>query len=123
MSRSLLIVEDADTLRDVLASVLESEGYETVAVASAEAAMEEFKKQKFDCVLSDFRLPEKNGVELLQFVREIDREVPYLIMTAFGTIDIAVEAMRLGANDFITKPFKPTELVLRVMHLLDKYDA
>ncbi|MCB0331047.1 MAG: sigma-54-dependent Fis family transcriptional regulator [Bdellovibrionales bacterium] len=110
MSRSLLIVEDADTLRDVLASVLESEGYETVAVASAEAAMEEFKKQKFDCVLSDFRLPEKNGVELLQFVREIDREVPYLIMTAFGTIDIAVEAMRLGANDFITKPFEPEDL-------------
>lgn len=118
MCRSLLIVEDADTLRDVLSHVLEAEGFETVAVASAEEALEVFPTRKFDCVLSDFRLPEKDGVQLLREIREHDKEVPYLIMTAFGTIDIAVEAMRLGANDFVTKPFEPVDLKEKIEQVI-----
>lgn len=110
MNEKVLVVEDADTLREVLVQVLQGEGFDPVAVASAEEAQSLLKQDRYDGILSDYRLPGKSGIELLQWLREFDQEVPFLIMTAFGTIEIAVEAMRHGANDFITKPFEPEEL-------------
>ncbi|MBX7138772.1 MAG: sigma-54 dependent transcriptional regulator [Oligoflexia bacterium] len=106
----ILIVEDADSLREVLKSVLENEGFRVEAFPTAEEAFEALKVQACDCVLADFKLPGKNGVELLQQVREFNTTIPYIIMTAFGSIEIAVEAMKHGANDFITKPFEPQAL-------------
>ncbi len=106
----ILVVEDADTLREVLASVLEAEGYEVDSFATAEEAFESFRAHSYSCVLSDFKLPQKNGIELLQDIRQESADIPYLIMTAFGSIDIAVAAMKEGANDFITKPFEPLHL-------------
>ena len=107
---AILIVEDADSLREVLKSVLENEGHQVSACASAEDALETLKPSQFDCILADFKLPNKNGIELLQEVRKTSKHVPYVIMTAFGSIEIAVQAMKLGANDFITKPFEPSNL-------------
>jgi DNA-binding NtrC family response regulator len=107
---SLLIIEDADTLREVLANVLACEGFNPVTAKSGEEALEIIKTQEFHCILSDFKLPGLNGIQVLSKIRDTNREVPFLIMTAYGSIDIAVEAMKLGANDFITKPFEPDEL-------------
>ncbi|MGA1192244.1 MAG: sigma-54-dependent transcriptional regulator, partial [Bdellovibrionota bacterium] len=108
--KTILLVEDADTLREVLVQILEEDGFDVVAVESVKKAREQFRHSRFDCVLSDFKLPDENGIDLLRTIREIDRDTPFLIMTAYGTIEIAIEAMQLGANDFILKPFHPESL-------------
>lgn len=108
MSSSILVVEDTDTLRDSLCTYLRSEGYRVTAASSAEDALE--KQEDFAVVLSDLKLPGKNGLEFLEHFRQIHDSVPVVMMTAFGTIDMAVEAMKLGAKDFITKPFDPNDL-------------
>jgi DNA-binding NtrC family response regulator len=114
----ILLVEDTDSLREVLKSVLESEGFTVDAFSNAENAIESIKRSKYSCILSDFKLPQKNGIELLQATREISRHVPFLIMTAYGSIEIAVEAMKEGANDFITKPFEPDYLITVIKEVL-----
>ena len=107
---NILVVEDTDSLREVSAAVLTCEGYSVVGAASAEEGMEIFKKQQFDLVLSDLKLPNKSGLEFLKESKVIDNSVPVVVMTAYGSIDIAVQAMKLGATDFITKPFDPSML-------------
>jgi len=122
----VLIVEDTDTLRDVLVSLLEDKGYSVDAFESAEEALEAIKHNIYTCILSDFKLPGKNGIELLKETREISKTVPFVIMTAFGSIDISVEAMKLGANDFLTKPFEPDTLctviqdVIKYRRIIDR---
>ncbi|MCB0310165.1 MAG: sigma-54-dependent Fis family transcriptional regulator [Bdellovibrionales bacterium] len=106
----ILLVEDNDSLRDVLRSVLESEGYSVESADSAEGAIDLFSKGTYDLVLADFKLPGKNGLQLLKELRERSAQVSFIIMTAYGSIDIAVQAMKLGANDFVTKPFEPDSL-------------
>lgn len=103
----ILLVEDADSLREVLVSVLQNDGYAVDAFSTAEEALPALRRSTYACILADFKLPGMNGIELLKATREISRNVPYLIMTAFGSIEIAVEAMKHGANDFICKPFEP----------------
>lgn len=115
----ILVVEDADTLREVLTSVLEAEGYEVDSFATAEQALEAFRTHSYACVLSDFKLPQKNGIELLRDIRLENSNVPFLIMTAFGSIDIAVTAMKEGANDFITKPFEPIQLCTVIAEVIE----
>jgi len=110
MKERILLIEDADTLRDVLHSLLEQQGYSVDSFTSAEEAIPSLKKNEYRCVLSDFRLPGMDGLEFLQNVRIHSADVPFIIMTAYGSIEIAVEAMKLGANDFITKPFEPDYL-------------
>lgn len=110
MKPRILLVEDADSLREVVSNLLERKGYLVDSFADAESALPVFKKQTYACILADFKLPAMNGIDLLRAVRNIDPEVPYLIMTAFGSISIAVEAMKEGANDFLQKPFEPEAL-------------
>lgn len=106
--KRILLVEDVDSLRDVLASVLEHDGYAVDAFPSAESALQNLKQQQeYACVLADFKLPGMDGIELLKNVRSLLPTVPYIIMTAYGSIEISVEAMKHGANDFICKPFEP----------------
>lgn len=119
MKERILIVEDADSLRDVLVTVLENEGYSIDAVASAELAKKPLSEKEYDCILSDFKLPKMNGIELLRWVRKEVGNVPYLIMTAYGSIEIAMEAVRCGANDFLTKPFEPDQLCRIIREFLD----
>ncbi len=117
---NILLVEDDQSLREVLTSLLESQGYNVFAFGSAELARNELLERRYDCVLADFKLPGMNGIEFLRETRSILKAEPFLLMTAFGSIDIAVEAMKEGANDFIQKPFEP-ELVLRVLSDLIKH--
>jgi len=114
----ILIVEDAATLREVLSAVLENEGYGVTSFADAETALSALKSGGFSCILCDFKLPGKNGIDLLKEVRQTAPTIPFLLMTAYGSIQIAVEAMKLGANDFICKPFEPQTLVTIVRDVL-----
>lgn len=107
---SILLVEDNDSLREVLAKVLAGSGYQVGTVGSAEEALGCIKDGSFSMVLCDLKLPGMNGLELLKEAKELDRRLPIVVMTAYGNIDIAVEAMKCGAKDFITKPFDPKTL-------------
>ena len=116
---SILVVEDADTLREVLALVLESEGFRVVSSASAEEAWEVLQRDSFSCIVADFNLPEMNGIDLLVKVREINPVVPFMMMTAFGSVEIVAEAMKKGANEFISKPFEPERICSAVREVID----
>lgn len=117
--KSILIVEDSDSLRSVLKTVLENEGYEVVACPNAEEALQALRSKTFSCILADFKLPGKNGLDFLREAREIVKSVPFLIMTAYGSIDIAIQAMKSGANDFVTKPFEPQTLVSIIAEMIE----
>lgn len=104
---TILVVEDDDSLRSVLSTVLEQEGFSVVAVHSAEEALQAFAVRPFACVLADFKLPRMHGIDFAKKIRESSAHLPFVIMTAYGSIDVAVEAMKSGASDFITKPLEP----------------
>ncbi len=106
----ILLVEDNESLGSVLATILEARGHAVACFSTAEEALEVFARGAFSCILCDFKLPGKSGLDLLKEVRRISPQVPFIIMTAYSSIGIAVEAMKQGANDFLTKPFEPEAL-------------
>lgn len=115
---NVLVVEDIQSLREVLVSVLETEGYQVTSVADAESALSSFRSNSFDCVLTDYRLPRLSGLDLIREIRTLDTDIPLLMMTAYGSIDIAVEAMKVGASDFMLKPFEPARLCASIEQVL-----
>ncbi len=116
---TILLIEDNDSLREVLAKVLESEGYVVSVAASAEEGLIRLHDGSFDLILSDLKLPKKNGLDLVKEIRALQNTTPIIVMTAYGTIEIAVEAMKEGASDFITKPFSPPTLCDLIKQILD----
>lgn len=100
----ILIVEDKASMAQMLRETLELEGYEVINAADGEEGIGNIKQSKADAVLTDLKLPKKNGLEVLKASNEENPLVPVIIMTAFGSIDTAVKAMKSGAYDFITKP-------------------
>lgn len=109
-SARLLIVEDDDGLRQVLQIQMEHEGYETRSAASVEEALPILEKIPHDVVITDLNLPGASGIELLKRVRVLDPETAVVVITAFATVETAVQAMKQGAYDYITKPIHPFEL-------------
>ena len=117
MAHRILIVEDEETLKRALELHLRSLGFEVVKAASAEEALAEIDRA--DLILSDLRLPGMDGLELLSRIRLTNSVSPVILMTAFGTVESAVEAMRKGANDFLTKPFSLDHLTSIVERALE----
>jgi len=109
---NICIVEDEEILRVSLKDDLLDAGYSVTDFENPIKALEHFKKKKCDIVISDIRLPEMNGLELLSKIKSIDPNVFVIMMTAFGSVETAVEAMKKGAFDYITKPFNKDELLL-----------
>jgi two-component system response regulator AtoC len=105
-TRSVLVVDDDSAMRELVVSLLEDEGIHALAAGTGGEALERLAEFDTDVVLSDIRMPGRSGVELLGEIRELRPDTPVVLMTAFGSIDSAVEAMRAGAFDYITKPFK-----------------
>ncbi|MDH4230087.1 MAG: sigma-54 dependent transcriptional regulator [Nitrospirota bacterium] len=115
----LLLVEDKQGMRDMLTRALTREGYEVTAVADGEQALKALQGTAPDLVLTDLKLPVGDGLEVLGAAREISPDLPVLVMTAYGSIESAVAAMRQGAYDFITKPFDPDHLMLVLAKALE----
>ena len=109
---NLLLVEDKAGMRDMLTRVLEREGYRVTATATGEDAITALHTAPFDLVLTDLRLPGADGLAVLEAAKRARDDLPVVLMTAHGSIETAVAAMRNGAHDFITKPFDPDHLVL-----------
>lgn len=107
----ILLVEDDRALREALADTLELGGYAYRAMASAEAALEAMREEAFALVVSDVNMPGMDGHALLRLIRQRHPQVPVLLMTAFGAVERAVDAMRQGAVDYLLKPFEPEALL------------
>ena len=118
-SGRLLIVEDDEGLRQVLHIQLEHEGYETRSASSAEEALPILEKFPHQLVITDLNLPGASGIDLLKRVRLEYPETAVIVMTAFATVQTAVEAMKTGAYDYITKPIHPYELKALVKRSMD----
>ncbi|MGD0499896.1 MAG: sigma-54 dependent transcriptional regulator [Bryobacteraceae bacterium] len=112
MKQRILIVEDEDKLRRVLELQLVSAGYDVDQAVSAEAGLKTVDRA--DLVLTDFKMPGMDGLQLLALIRRQNAQVPVIVMTAFGSIETAVEAMKAGATDFLLKPF-PLDHLLQVV--------
>jgi DNA-binding NtrC family response regulator len=117
MKKRILIVEDEDKLRRILELQLVDSGFDVVKAATAEEALPLFDRA--DLILTDFKLPGLTGLEMLQLVRRQDSHVPVIVMTAFGTVENAVEAMKAGAADFLLKPFSLDHLTTVVNKALE----
>jgi len=114
MKDRLLIIDDDMAIRDGCSQVLSRSGDEVTESPTGTDALEKMDRYEFDLVLLDLKLPDFHGLDLIKKIRESDADVPIVVITGYGTIQNAVEAMRLGANDFLPKPFEPDELRLIV---------
>jgi len=118
---TIMIVDDEKNYLVVLEALLGNEGYEIVTADNAPDALRIIREYDLDLVITDMKMPGMNGMELLDEAKKIDYERPIIIMTAYGTIEMAVEAMKKDAYDYITKPFKNEELKLTIKKALEKY--
>lgn len=118
--RTILIVEDKESMAQMLSQTLEAEGYHVIWAKDGEEGIEKVKEAKVDLVVTDIRLPHKSGMEVLNAVKEYNPMIPVIVMTAYGTIETAVKAVKEGAYDFLTKPFEPDHLLLLIDKALEK---
>jgi len=114
----IAVVDDQELLRDSLACTLSRAGYTVFSYSDADTALNSIKKHSFDIVITDLKMPGMDGVELLREIRRSGLDMPVIVMTAFGSVSSAVEAMKLGAYDYIQKPFEADEIELLVSRAL-----
>jgi DNA-binding response OmpR family regulator len=118
--RSVLIVDDEKNILLTLSQSLEVLQLETDTATNGEEALAKLKEKEFGLILLDIRMPGMDGMEVLRQVREIRPDIRIIMISAYGTIEVAVEAMKLGAVDFIQKPFSPEEIRALVSRVLDR---
>ncbi len=117
---TLLLVDDKSSMRKVLRQTLESEQVMILEAEDGEKAVEIIKTKHVDLVITDIKMPRMDGMALLKMIKETDAEIVVIIMTAYGTIETAVEAMKLGAYDYITKPFSTEQVKLTVDKAIER---
>jgi DNA-binding response OmpR family regulator len=118
MPRILIVEDDLPTL-NLVSKILSGQGYDTVLAENGEKALEILQCETFDLMISDLVMPRVNGIELLEKIYKSHAEIPVIILTGFNTIGSAIEAIKLGAFDFMKKPFKLPELLLTVQRALE----
>jgi len=116
----ILIIEDKSSMAEMLKTTLTEEGFYCSIASDGEKGIKMFSKNIPDLVLVDLKLPKKDGIEVLKAIQSEDPTVPVIIMTAYGTVESAVEAMKLGAYDFITKPFDIDHLIVLINKAIEK---
>lgn len=115
----VLVVDDKEMLRDSVSSTLTRAGMQVVTADGAEQALEAVAQRRPDCIVTDLKMPGMTGIELLEEVRKIDDDLPVILMTAFATVETAVKAMKLGAFDYVTKPFEGDQLIISVKRAIE----
>jgi two-component system response regulator PilR (NtrC family) len=117
----ILVVDDEPSMREMLRIVLRRDGYEVTIAENGRDAIEQLKRSQVDLLLSDIKMPDVTGVEVLRAAKELNRDVVAFMMTAHASTSTAVEAMRLGAVDYFTKPFSMDELRLKIRQHLETH--
>ncbi len=118
----VLIIDDEPLMRISISDALKAEGYNVASAATGSEGLKAIKDTSYDVVITDLRLPEVDGVQILKTCKQISPHTKVLMITAYGSVDTAVEAMRIGAYDYITKPFSMDELILTVKRLIELRD-
>lgn len=118
MKARVLVVDDEESIREFLEIMLKKEGYDVTCVEDGQQALDLLKKKSVDMVISDLQMPNVTGIELLKQVKDQYPDMLFMMITAFGTTETAVEAMKLGAYDYITKPFKIDEVRINIANAL-----
>ena len=116
----IIIIDDEKRMCDSLTALLTGDGYEVEAFQSSPEAAEAINQKKVDLVISDIKMPELDGIELLRRVKEIDSDIPVILMTGYGSLDTAIEAVASGAYDYLLKPVEFSYLELAVNRALEK---
>lgn len=116
----LLVVDDEAGMRKTLLDILDQAGYAVTAVGTGKEAVAEARKRSYNIVISDIKLPDLDGLRVLEEMRAIDPQVLVILITAYATVDTTIGALRRGVYDYITKPFEPDELLITVERALEK---
>ena len=116
---NILVIDDNETIREGVAAVAAKMGYQVHVAPSGEPGIKLYRSRRMDFVISDLKMEGMDGIQVLKAILEVDEDAVVMLITAFGTIEIAVEAMKLGAFDFITKPFTPDMLRAKIGQALE----
>jgi DNA-binding NtrC family response regulator len=116
---TILVVDDKEMLRDSVGATLQRAGMSVVTASDGNGALEIIARKRPDCVVTDLKMPGMTGLELLEQAKQIDDTLPFVMMTAYGAVDTAVQAIKLGAFDYITKPFEGDELIVGVKRAIE----
>ena len=117
---SILVVEDGQSQREMLCEFLSGEGFDVSDVDRGDKALEQVKKEYFDLLLLDFKMPGMDGMQVLEEVKHINPEIDVIMMTAYGTVETAVKAIKTGAADYITKPIELEELLILIEKISER---
>lgn len=120
MSKRILVVDDEKNIRMTLSHCLKDQNYDIEIAINGDEALKKIESDNYDLILLDIKMPGLTGMEVLEKIRQNGNKVDVIMMTAYGTIERAVEAMKLGAIDFISKPFTPVEIRNIVKDVLDR---
>lgn len=121
--KSILVVDDEKNQREILEAILSGEGYDVTTASSGEAAMKFVESRRFDLVLTDLKMTGMSGLELLNELTNFDKSIIVILLTAHGSVDSAVDALRLGAFDYLQKPYDQAKLLDTVSRALNKLSA
>ena len=116
----IMVVDDEESMCKFMQIMLEREGYKAIASQDSKIALERIKKEDYDLVIADLLMPEMSGLELLSKAKSINPDLNFIMMTAFASVDTAVEALKNGAFDYITKPFQVDEIKIAIKKCLDQ---
>jgi two-component system response regulator AtoC len=110
--RSILIADDEESIRHLLTVLLQERGYEVRAVSDGDEALRELQARDYDALVTDVRMPKVDGLQLVRSAQAASPETTIIVMRAYGSHDLAIEAMKAGAYDYLGKPFRPDEVLL-----------
>ena len=118
----ILVVDDQHHVADTVVEIMSRAGYSATAAYGGMEAVKRFQEGDYQLVITDLKMPEVNGMDLLKTIKGIDAKVPVIVVTGYGTVKKAVEAIKIGAYDFIEKPVDRDKLELIVKRALERYD-
>lgn len=118
MTARILIVDDNEQIRELLKDFFQTIGHEVMTAGDGKEALEKFKAYEPDCIISDLKMPDMDGLELLRQIRAQGKKTTFLMITGYPTIETAVEAMKQGAYDYITKPLQLEDVRIKVERAL-----
>ena len=116
--KRILVVDDEEQIRSLLADYFQFLGYEVTTAVNGAEALEKLSQHVFDCIISDLVMPDKDGLELLKQVKTQNKKLPFLIITGYPTIETAIEVMKQGAYDYVTKPLQFEDVRIKVERAL-----
>jgi DNA-binding NtrC family response regulator len=116
---NILVVDDEEIMRESLSAWLQEDGFQVDALETGRQAMDIIRHQVYDAILLDLKLPDMDGLEILKASKKYQPNTPVMIITAYGSVDTAIQAMKEGASDYITKPFNPEEVSLTLHHVIN----